>query len=124
NYSEIEKVGGKVVVVFQSDAEKLAKQLGGKDALPFDIICDPEQKLYKQFGVFAAASQMELFDAKLMGKMAQVQAMGLEHGDYEGDEMQLPAAFAVNDKLELTYVHYAHGLADIPTPAEIAQLLK
>ncbi|MEG2930101.1 MAG: AhpC/TSA family protein, partial [Oscillospiraceae bacterium] len=113
----------RVVVALQSDREALARQLGSADAFPFQIICDPQRVLYERFAILPAVSQMDMFGPKLMEKMAQVQAQGIEHGAYEGDEMQLPAAFAVDEAGKLIYVHYAQGLGDIPDATEIAALL-
>lgn len=123
-YSLVEQTGGQVLVVLQSDPDRLAQELKSEGTYPFKIICDPEQKLYHSFAVLPAASQMELLDAKLMGKMAEIQAQGIEHGAYEGNEMQLPAAFAVTPDLKLTYVHYGEGLGDTPDAAEISEILK
>lgn len=124
HYGELEAVGGRALVVLQSDPAALAAQLGTEKALPYTIVCDPEKKLYEQLAVWPAASQMELMGPGLMEKLAQVQAQGIEHGAYEGDELQLPAAFAVDGGLKVTYVHYGQGLGDTPTPAQMAQLLK
>ena len=123
-YDAIRAAGGQAVVVLQSDPQKLAGELGGPAALPYTILCDPEKKLYERLAVWPAASQMELMGPGLMEKMAQVEARGIRHGDYEGDEMQLPAAFAVDGQLRVTWAHYGQGLADTPTPAEIAARLK
>lgn len=123
-YDAIKAVGGQAVVVLQSARETMAEQLGGPDALPYTILCDPEKKLYQRLAVWPAAGQMELMGPGLMEKMAQVQARGIQHGAYEGDEMQLPAAFAVDGALKVTWAHYGQGLADTPGAARIAELLK
>ena len=49
-HEKIAATGGQMLVVLQSDPGKIAAQQGPQ-ALPFDIICDPEQKLYKQFDI-------------------------------------------------------------------------
>lgn len=124
HYDLITRVGGQALVVLQSDPKKLAAQLASQDAFPYTILCDPERKLYERFAVFPAAGAMEMTGPGLMEKLALVQERGIQHGEYEGDEMQLPAAFAVDGALKLTYVHYAQGLGDIPDATEIAALLK
>lgn len=123
-YGEVEAVGGQVAVVLQSAPAKLAEELGAPDAVPYTILCDPEKKLYRQLAVWPAASQMELVGPGLMEKMAQVQAQGIQHGDYEGDEMQLPAAFAVDAGRKVIWAHYGQGLGDTPDAAKIAQVLR
>ena len=49
-HEKIAATGGQMLVVLQSDPVKLAAQVKPGD-LPFDIICDPDQKLYQQFDI-------------------------------------------------------------------------
>lgn len=124
HYDIITEAGGQAVVVLQSDPDRLAEQLGSPDALPYPIVCDPEKIMYRRLAVLPAVSQMELMGPGLMEKITLAESRGIQHGEYEGDEMQLPAAFAVDADLKVTWVHYAQGLADIPDADEIAKLLK
>ena len=55
-HEKIAATGGQMLVVLQSDPVKLAAQVKPGD-LPFDIICDPDQKLYQQFDIRPAAPQ-------------------------------------------------------------------
>ena len=59
NYKEIVGENGQIAVVLQSSPENLKKQMA-KDTFPFPIICDPQQELYKQFGIDKAASMMKM----------------------------------------------------------------
>lgn len=115
--------GGQMLVVLQSDPAKLAGQMEKGD-LPFDIICDPEQKLYKEFEIFPAPSKEKMVDIKTVGKISKAKANGFQHGDYEGDELQLPAVFVLDHDLTLTYAHYGKTVGDVPTPLELAELLR
>jgi peroxiredoxin len=122
-YDKIEAAGGKVLVVLQSDPDKLSNELD-KDYYPFEIICDPSQKLYKQLEIMPANSQEEMIGPGSMEKLGRVQTSGLTHGDYEGNELQLPAAFVVDKSLYVTYAHYAANITDMPDVDKIVQLLK
>lgn len=124
HYAFIEETGGQLIVILQSDPAKLAAQLDLSGGLPYPVICDPDRTLYQALAVFPAVSQMDLMGPKLMDKMALVALQGISHGEYEGDEMQLPAAFAVDERNILIYVHYGQGLGDTPDAAEIANILK
>lgn len=115
--------GGQMLVVLQSDPIGLAGQLKPDD-LPFDIICDPGQTLYKRFDIEPAPSMEKMGDAYTMEKIERATAGGFIHGAYEGNELQLPATFVVSPELTLTYVHYGVSVGDIPTPQALAQLLK
>ena len=112
-----------MLVVLQSDPAKLAGQMKPGD-LPFDIVCDPEQKLYKEFEIAPAESKAKMADLKTMGKIAKATAGGFKHGDYEGDELQLPACFVMGPDRVLSYAHYGVSAGDVPTPQELVELLK
>ena len=122
-HEKIVAAGGQMLVVLQSDPAKLAEQLQPGD-FPFDIICDPEQKLYKKFEIAAAASKATMVDSRAVAKIAKAAASGFKHGEYEGEELQLPAAFVVEPDLILTYVRYGESVGDVPTPEELCALLK
>ncbi|MGI5839231.1 MAG: peroxiredoxin-like family protein [bacterium] len=123
NYDKIEAAGGQVFVVLQSEPETIAGQMAEND-LPFMLICDPAQTLYKEFAIPVAASVEEMLGGKTKAKIAELEGTGLKHGKYEGEEQQLPAVFVVDTDGRITYVHYAKDLADIPNVDEMAELLK
>ena len=112
-YNEIKKTDGQILIVLQSDPSKLATELSDTD-VPFHIICDPDQILYKEFEIGAADSVMGLVDATTIEKISRVNAAGYVHGDYEGEELQLPATIIVNRELELIYVRYGQSAGDVP----------
>lgn len=117
-YTKLEKFGGKAIVVLQSDAEKL------KDTnFSYDIICNPDQSLYKELEIHAAHSIKELVGEKSKAKIEKVKERGLEHGDYEGEELQLPAVFIVDADLSVTYAKYGKDAIDIPDIDEVCHLM-
>lgn len=122
-YDEITAAGGQLFVVLQSDPKGLADQLGAPDKLPFAIICDPDQKLYKDFCIAPAASMAKMADLKMVGRIIKATKLGFKHGAYEGDEQQLPAAFVVDGDRKILYAHYAKSVSDMPDAAELAKLL-
>ena len=122
-YDKIRARGGQLLVVLQSDPARLAQELGSADALPFPIVCDPDQKLYKQFGIDPAVSMAKMADLKMLGKIVKATKAGFKHGVYEGDEQQLPAAFVVDSACKILYAHYAKSVSDMPDAAELAKLL-
>lgn len=123
HYDEISANGGQVLIVLQSDPDKLADNLGSPDALPFPIVCDPKQTLYRQFSIEAARDMEALGDEKVLAKVKEAVACGLKHGEYEGEELQLPAAFVVASDRTVLYAHYAVSGGDMPGIGEITQLL-
>lgn len=123
HYPELTAHGGQVLVVLQSDPGRLAEELKTPEALPFPLICDPEGKLYRQFSIEPASSKARLAGAKVLAKIAKATAAGFRHGAYEGDELQLPAAFVLGPERRLTYVRYAKSAGDMPEIDELAELL-
>lgn len=123
HYAELSAGGGQVLVVLQSDPAALAQQLGTPDALPFAIVCDPEQALYRQFGIQPAASKLKMADAGTLAKIAKAQAAGFKHGAYEGNELQLPAAFLLDQDRRVLYAHYGKSAGDLPAMDQMIRLL-
>lgn len=123
NYHQITAVGGQVLVVLQSAPAGLAAQLQ-PDSLPFDILCDPDAVLYERFGIQPAALMAKMADAGTMVKIAKATAAGYKHGAYEGNELQLPAAFVVDADRRILYAHYGKSAGDTPDVRTLAELLK
>lgn len=123
NHSKLIANGGQILIVLQSDPIKLAEKLP-KGSLPFDIICDPNQVLYKEFEIQPAASMAKMADGKTMLKIGKATTAGFKHGDYEGEELQLPATFILDENCVLSYVHYGKSAGDIPSISELELLLK
>lgn len=123
SYDAIRAGGGQLFVVLQSDPARLAGELKTADALPFEIICDPDQKLYRAFGIEAAPSMAKMADLKMLGKAMKATKLGFRHGEYEGEEKQLPAAFVVDSGCKILYAHYAKSISDMPDAAELEKLL-
>ena len=121
NYQDIVGSHGKLFVVLQSKPETIKKTVSEND-LPFEIICDPEEKLYKEFEIKPAKSMLELGGVAVAAKVAKAKKL-FPHGEYEGEELQLPAAFVVGPDLKITYAKYGKNGADVPTPEELKELL-
>ena len=51
-------------------------------------------------------------------------AAGFSHGRYEGEELQLPAAFILQPDLTVTYAHYAKVIDDVLDAVQIADMMK
>ena len=122
-HDKIAAAGGQMLVVLQSDPGKIAAQLKPGE-LPFDIICDPGQALYQRFEIACAPSMAKMADLKTVGKIAKATAAGFKHGEYEGNELQLPAVFVVDPERNVTYAHYGSSVSDVPAPEELAELLR
>lgn len=121
-YEHIIASGGNVFVVVQSPPETIRDYY--TENLPFTIICDPEQILYKQFEIPIATSIEKFQGGKYKEKLEEITRTDLVRGRDEGEPMQLPAIILINEAQKITYTHYAANGADVPDVSEIAQLLK
>jgi peroxiredoxin len=122
NYEKIRALDGQLLIVLQSDPDKLAAALHEND-LPFAIICDPEQNLYHKFSIEAADSMVKLGDVKTAAKVVKATSAGFKHGDYEGNELQLPALFLIDREGMIEYVHYGTAAGDIPDPDGLVKIM-
>lgn len=123
HYDDVRAAHGQLLVVLQSDPMKLAQQLSPDD-LPFEIICDPNRAFYKELDIAPASSMVKMAGVKTAVKVARATAAGFKHGEYEGDELQLPAVFVMDKSLNLSHVYYGKTVDDVPTPEALAALLR
>ncbi len=87
---------------------------------------DPEQKIYQLLEIRPASSREEMIEGvldRLKEKGAKARAAGFSHGDYEGNEQQLPAMFIVNEDGIVEYANYAKNIMDMPTVDEVLNIL-
>ncbi len=125
HYTQIQEKSTKIYIVMQSTKEILNKELGGIK-LPFDLICDPTMKLYHTLNILPAVSMEALLGnnpEKLQAKSAAAAKAGFSHGQYEGDEKQLPAFFIVDAQQKILLAHYAKDIMDMPTIDELLAML-
>ena len=120
-YEKILERDGQLLVVLQSTPENLKEQWG--EELPFSVICDPEKILYHLFEVQPALSKEAMMDARTVEKVQAAEKLGLQHGIYEGEEFQLPAAFVIRPDRTVTYAHYGKAAGDVPEVEKLAALL-
>ena len=122
-YETITAAGGKALVVLQSDPEGIRAQCD-ESYYPFEIICDPDQKLYQRYNVAPALSMEKMANLNVLAKIGKARQAGFVHGAYEGNELQLPAVFVVKPGLGVTHVHYGANPADLPNVEQMANWCK
>ncbi len=83
-----------------------------------------KEELYREFEILPAASKKDLAGLKTMVKVGKAMAAGFSHGRYEGDELQLPAAFILSPDLTVTYAHYAKVIDDVLDAEQIVEMMK
>ena len=121
--------GAQILVVLQSKPEILAQGIETQ-GIPFQLISDPEQKLYPLYQVQAVdgyeamqAGMTPEAGQKFAAKMERGAAAGLSHGEYEGNEYQLPGYFLIDADMNLLKAHRAQNMADMPVGEEYLELI-
>ena len=114
-----------LMVVLQSDPD-LVKEEAPLGTFPYEIACDPSQAVYKKFEIEPAKSMAALIGGglfKAVKKMNAAKKFGFSHGEYEGNEQQLPAVVLVDENGTVAYSHYAKNMTDMPTADEMLAML-
>jgi len=118
----IKDKNAQLYVVLQSKPE-IIKASMGENGLPFDVICDPDQEIYKLYDIGSFTDSSQVANEKLMQKVARCKEEGLVHGEYEGNEQQLPALFIIDKDMNLDFALYSQDLTSIPPVEKIAEML-
>jgi peroxiredoxin len=118
--SEIQAAGIQEVVVFHSPKESLLPYQG---KFPFDVIGDPEKKLYAQFGV--GSSVFALLDVRAWPAMVRGGSVkDKPKGEPEGGVTGLPADFLINAEGKIVASHYGRHSYDQWSVDELLALAK
>ena len=92
----IERTGARIVLVHMGDSGAIAKLIEKNGLVDVDSICDPQQKLYKAFGL-RRGRLLQLFGPKVLwrGLLAGV-VRGHGIGSPAADSRQMPGLFLLN----------------------------
>ena len=101
-----------VVVVLQSEPENITA-LVKQDELPFQIACDPDESLFRLYGVMPG-SIFRYATPSVIKKAMRAKKLGFAHGKSEGKEMQLPAVFLIGRDMKVEYAYYGKNVGDVP----------
>lgn len=128
-YGEFTEKGANLVMVMQSSRENVLKALDGQ-VLPFELILDPEETLYKELEIGSTPEGFSFGDlspedaAKFAEKVRGMQKYGFKHGEYEGNEAQMPALFHLMGGMNTAEAHYAANPMDMPSIDEVLAKIK
>ena len=125
SYGDFTARGAQVLVVMQSAPESLNAALNEEDR-KVTYVCDTDQRIYRALAIDPAKTREELLGADpsaWAAKRARADAAGYVHGASEGEEMQLPAMFIVDEAGTVLFAHYGKTIPDIPTVDEMLALL-
>lgn len=136
-YPAFKAAGCDIKFVMQSDVKTLSK---AQKKYPFELVADPEAKLYDRYNVFEANGIMEMVSgdklfAKVMGKDIKrllnldiiesfASAVDVSPQEKTVRENQLPAFFMVNGDMKVTYAHYSRTISDFPKVSDLLRGIK
>ncbi len=128
--SEFKEKNTNVFVLMQSDQAHIQEDLErtGEPDLAVEIISDPDMVIYKALDIRAAADKTELRGEgeeyeRYLAKGAATKEAGYTHGDYEGDELQLPAQFIIDRDGIVLFANYARSMGGMLTVDELLEKL-
>lgn len=120
--SLIESTGLQVLFICHSDRDRLRGEFG-EASLPFDVVPDPERRLYGAFGV--ARSLVRTLRPASIGAAVRARRAMPNDGRGPGFERPLtmiPAEFFVDARGTIVATHYGEYLGDSWSSATIARL--
>lgn len=118
SWPQISAMGLDLKVVIQSERQSVMEATA-ESPFEFDLICDPQARLYDRYNVFEADSELAL----LAGNMEIIKQMGgvrkimlsAENGqEPEGRSRQLPAVFIIQPDMTVSYAYYGRTMVDLP----------
>jgi len=119
-YAAFTAAGADIKVVMQSKPERVIAENKG---YPFEIICDPDRKLYDRFNIFTADSMFDMLGDDLQKVAPMVMGMFSGSSDQtppEGAQDQLPVWIAIGADGIIRQVYRCKDMFDAP---DVQQLL-
>lgn len=117
-YTQLMDNGIKIIVVTQNTVPSLESRLNRK-AVPFYLLADPDGAVFAQYKVHDAQNRARLVGEDDAGDLRTISETGVKEGPAEGDELILPAIFAVNTLDKFEFVHYGNTAGDMPNPKKL-----
>lgn len=110
-FDEVQSAGLVFLPVFQSAPEEVRKYAGKKE-LPFQIICDPQEEIYKLYNVGKSYGGFLSFSVMAKGMKAMIG--GHMPGKMEGEVSRLPSEFLIDENFEIIFRYDGKDIGDHP----------
>ena len=116
-----DQAGSRVVLVAMGTPAE-SNAFAREQAIPFEMVCDPERKVYKAFDLEQITPRGFLRPSvALRGVMAMARGHGI--GLPVGDVRQLPGVFIIDPSGTIVFSHFAADPADHPAADDILTAL-
>ncbi len=108
-YDDFKAKGLNVAAIFQSPPESIAEYVG-KQAPPFPLVCDPQEKLYKLYGLESGLGAY--LSPKNLGPGAKAIRLGFMPGKMEGTKTRIPGDFLIGPDGRIQKAFYGEVISD------------
>jgi len=103
-----------LLVILETRPDRAHLYLEKRD-MHVELVPDLERKLYDLYDV-KSGGVLPMLNPKVLSKATKATIKGHMHGPFEGNELQLPAAFIIGKDGKIKFTHYgAHPADTIPT---------
>jgi peroxiredoxin Q/BCP len=121
-YKALEALGLTTVVLYHSPAAKLEASREGRELAPFDLVPDPNKRIFRAFGVETGWRGM--FSPTVMGEYIKALRAGYQPGltTADGGVTGNPADFIVDADGRIAFAHYGKHYADTLDARQIAEI--
>lgn len=108
-YASWQAQGLQIVAVFQAPVEEVAANVGEQNA-PFPIVCDPDETLYRLYGL--ESSLGGYLSPKNLPLIAEALKEGFTPGAMHGTKTRLPADFLIDKTGRIVETFYAGTIGE------------
>ncbi len=120
--TDFEKTGARVVLVGMGPPKE-SKEFLKKFSLPFEMVCDPERKLYEAYGL-KRMGVLGFLSPSLALKSLSAVAKGNLVGMPEGDVKQLAGVFIIDITGHVRFRHLSADPSDFASAENILAAIK
>jgi len=119
---DFEKAGARVVLVGMGPPKE-SEEFLKKFSIPFEMICDPDRKLYEAYGL-KRMGVLGFFSPSLALKSLSTVAKGNLVGIPEGDVKQLAGVFIIDITGHVMFRHLSPDPADFASAENVLTAIK
>ncbi len=119
-YGKLQALGLTTVVLYHSPADKLAEE--NMELPPFDLVADPEKRIFKAYGVEKGLAGM--FSFAVMRDYYRALMAGFKPGLFtsDGGITGNPADFIIDADGRIAFAHYGRQYADSLDVDQVVEL--
>jgi thioredoxin-dependent peroxiredoxin len=112
--------GAELVIVTQSAVDRLAG-FSVDNHFEFKVLSDIRRQAYRHYQV--GCGLMGALSPKNVGPILRSLIKGYKHGRFEGNELQYPAQFIIDENQIVVFAHYGRNISDsLPAEELLARL--